>query len=77
MWCCLLVDQPGGGDRVIADRDAACWLGKQGQFIQGMRVTDAETMEVVEALAGEVQQDNVGLINQAGGKAVIDRAMAL
>ena len=46
-------------------------LGKQGQFVQGMRVTDAETMEVVEwVLAGEVQQDIVGLINQAGGKAV-------
>src|SRR3989344_2716492 len=39
--------------------------------LQGMRVTDAETMEVVEwVLAGEVQQDIVGLINQAGGKAV-------
>jgi acetylglutamate kinase len=36
-----------------------------------MRVTDPETMEVVEwVLAGEVQQDIVGLINQAGGKAV-------
>ena len=36
-----------------------------------MRVTDAETMEVVEwVLGGEVQQDIVGLINQAGGKAV-------
>src|SRR5256885_14672278 len=35
------------------------------------RVTDAETMEVVEwVLAGEVQQDIVGLIHQAGGKAV-------
>ena len=46
-------------------------LGKQGQFIQGMRVTDAETMEVVEwVLGGEVQQDIVGLINAAGGKAV-------
>ena len=46
-------------------------LGKKGEFIQGMRVTDAETMEVVEwGLAGEVQQDIVGLINQAGGKAV-------
>ncbi|WP_334135611.1 acetylglutamate kinase [Tepidimonas sp.] len=46
-------------------------LGKQGHFIQGMRVTDAETMEVVEwVLAGEVQQDIVGLINRAGGKAV-------
>ena len=46
-------------------------LGKKGEFIQGMRVTDAETMEVVEwVLAGEVQQDIVGLINAAGGKAV-------
>src|SRR5256885_3641595 len=46
-------------------------LGKKGEFIQGMRVTDAETMEVVEwVLAGEVQQDIVGLIHQAGGKAV-------
>ena len=36
-----------------------------------MRVTDAETMDVVEwVLAGQVQQDIVGLINQAGGKAV-------
>ncbi len=46
-------------------------LGKKGEFIHGMRVTDAETMQVVEwVLAGEVQQDIVGLINQAGGKAV-------
>jgi acetylglutamate kinase len=46
-------------------------LGKKGEFIEGMRVTDPETMEVVEwVLGGEVQQDIVGLINQAGGKAV-------
>lgn len=46
-------------------------LGKKGEFIQGMRVTDAETMEVVQwVLGGEVQQDVVGRINQAGGKAV-------
>jgi acetylglutamate kinase len=46
-------------------------VGKKGTFIQGMRVTDDETMEVVEwVLAGEVQQDIVGLINAAGGKAV-------
>ena len=46
-------------------------LGKKGEFIQGMRVTDPETMEVVEwVLGGEVQQDIVGLINHAGGKAV-------
>ena len=65
--------EPGGGARRRpADRrGAAKRLGKKGNFIQGMRVTDAETMEVVEwVLGGEVQQDIVGLINEAGGKAV-------
>jgi acetylglutamate kinase len=58
----------GGGPQI---ENALHRLGKKGEFIQGMRVTDAETMEVVEwVLAGEVQQDIVGLINQAGGKAV-------
>ena len=58
----------GGGPQI---ENALNRLGKKGKFIQGMRVTDAETMEVVEwVLAGEVQQDIVGLINQAGGKAV-------
>ena len=58
----------GGGPQI---ETALKRLGKQGHFIQGMRVTDAETMEVVEwVLAGEVQQDIVGLINRAGGKAV-------
>jgi len=58
----------GGGPQIEA---ALNRLGKKGEFIQGMRVTDEETMEVVEwVLAGQVQQDIVGLINQAGGKAV-------
>ena len=58
----------GGGPQI---ESALKRLGKTGEFIQGMRVTDAETMEVVEwVLGGEVQQDIVGLINQAGGKAV-------
>jgi acetylglutamate kinase len=58
----------GGGPQIEA---ALKRLGKTGEFVQGMRVTDPETMEVVEwVLAGEVQQDIVGLINQAGGKAV-------
>ena len=58
----------GGGPQI---ENALQRLGKKGEFIQGMRVTDEETMEVVEwVLAGEVQQDIVGLINQAGGKAV-------
>jgi len=58
----------GGGPQID---DALSRLGKKGTFIQGMRVTDEETMEVVEwVLGGEVQQDIVGLINAAGGKAV-------
>ncbi len=58
----------GGGPQI---EEALNKIGKKGQFIQGMRVTDDETMEVVEwVLAGEVQQDIVGLINHAGGKAV-------
>ena len=58
----------GGGPQI---ETALKRLGKEGKFIQGMRVTDAETMDVVEwVLGGEVQQDIVGLINQAGGKAV-------
>ena len=58
----------GGGPQI---EEALSRLGKKGRFIQGMRVTDAETMEVVEwVLAGQVQQDIVGLINVAGGKAV-------
>ena len=58
----------GGGPQI---ESALKRLGMQGQFIEGMRVTDAQTMGVVQwVLAGEVQQDIVGLINQAGGKAV-------
>ena len=58
----------GGGPQID---EALTRLGKKGTFIQGMRVTDAETMEVVEwVLAGQVQQDIVGLINSVGGKAV-------
>jgi acetylglutamate kinase len=58
----------GGGPQI---ENALQRLGKTGSFIQGMRVTDAETMGVVEwVLAGQVQQEIVGLINEAGGKAV-------
>ena len=46
-------------------------VGKDGKFIQGMRVTDAETMAVVEmVLGGQVNKEIVNLINQNGGKAV-------
>jgi acetylglutamate kinase len=58
----------GGGPQIEA---ALKRLGLRGEFIQGMRVTDADTMQAVEwVLSGEVQQQIVGLINQAGGKAV-------
>ncbi len=58
----------GGGPQID---DALKRIGKTGQFIQGMRVTDEETMEVVEwVLGGQVQQDIVMMINALGGKAV-------
>src|SRR3982751_3041731 len=58
----------GGGPQID---EALSRLGKKGTFIQGMRVTDEETMEVVEwVLGGEVQQDIVTLINHFGGQAV-------
>lgn len=58
----------GGGPQID---EALSRIGKKGTFIQGMRVTDTETMEVVEwVLGGQVQQDIVMMINEAGGKAV-------
>jgi len=46
-------------------------LGKESRFVQGMRVTDAETMNIVEmVLVGMVNKEIVGLINRHGGKAV-------
>ncbi len=58
----------GGGPQINEMLDK---LGKKGEFIQGMRVTDAETMEVVEmVLGGQVNKEIVNLINRHGGKAV-------
>ncbi len=58
----------GGGPEINS------WLGKlniEPQFKDGLRVTDAETMDVVEmVLVGRVNKELVSLINQAGGKAV-------
>jgi acetylglutamate kinase len=46
-------------------------FGKKGEFVQGMRVTDAETMDIVEmVLGGQINNEIVGLINQQGGRAV-------
>ena len=58
----------GGGPQI---EDLLKRVGKQGTFIQGMRVTDEETMDIVEmVLGGQVNKDIVNLINQHGGKAV-------
>jgi acetylglutamate kinase len=58
----------GGGPQI---ETALGRLGMKGTFVQGMRVTDAATMDVVEmVLGGQVNKEVVELINQAGGKAV-------
>ncbi|SPE31743.1 Acetylglutamate kinase [Burkholderiales bacterium] len=58
----------GGGPQID---DALGRVGKKSEFVHGLRVTDAETMEIVEwVLAGQVQQELVMLINQFGGQAV-------
>jgi acetylglutamate kinase len=58
----------GGGPEINS------WLGKLGiepQFKDGLRVTDADTMDVVEmVLVGRVNKEIVSLVNQAGGNAV-------
>ncbi len=58
----------GGGPQInrLLDR-----LDIQPSYIQGMRVTDEQTMDVVEmVLVGKVNKEIVGLINHCGGKAV-------
>lgn len=58
----------GGGPQINAHLDK---LGKKGKFIQGMRVTDEETMNVVEMILSEqINKKIVHLINKNGGKAV-------
>ncbi|OFZ88791.1 MAG: acetylglutamate kinase [Betaproteobacteria bacterium RBG_16_66_20] len=58
----------GGGPQIEA---VLARLGMKGTFVQGMRVTDAATMDVVEmVLGGQVNKEVVELINHAGGKAV-------
>lgn len=58
----------GGGPQI---ESLLARVGKKGEFVQGMRVTDAETMDVVEmVLGGQVNKEIVSLINQQGGKAV-------
>ena len=58
----------GGGPQI---EQLLAKVGKKGEFVQGMRVTDEETMGIVEmVLAGQVNKEIVELINHAGGKAV-------
>ncbi|HIE90303.1 MAG: acetylglutamate kinase [Methylophilaceae bacterium] len=58
----------GGGPQI---NEMLSKVGKKGEFIQGMRVTDEETMDIVSmVLGGKVNKEIVNLINQQGGKAV-------
>ena len=58
----------GGGPQIS---DMLKRIGKKSQFIEGMRVTDDETMDIVEmVLVGKVNKELVKLINHQGGKAV-------
>ncbi len=58
----------GGGPQI---GDMLKQIGKKSEFVKGMRVTDSETMDIVEmVLGGQVNKDIVNLINQQGGHAV-------
>ncbi len=58
----------GGGPQID---DLLKQLGKESRFIDGLRVTDEKTMDVVEmVLVGKINKEIVGLINHLGGKAV-------
>ena len=58
----------GGGPQISAH---LARIGKESQFIDGMRVTDSDTMEIVEmVLGGQVNKSIVSLINSHGGRAI-------
>lgn len=58
----------GGGPQI---ENLLTQLGKEAKFVDGFRVTDSETMDIVEmVLAGKVNKELVELINQFGGRAV-------
>ncbi len=58
----------GGGPQIGAYLKK---MGKDSRFVQGMRVTDEETMDIVEmVLVGKVNKEITGLINRHGGKAI-------
>ena len=45
-------------------------IGKVPEFVQGLRVTDAETIEIAEMVLGSINKEIVSRINQHGGKAI-------
>ena len=55
----------GGGPRITAWMDK---IGKVPEFVQGLRVTDAETVEIAEMVLGLINKSIVSRINQHGGK---------
>ena len=57
----------GGGPRITTWMDK---IGKVPEFVQGLRVTDAETVEVAEMVLGSINKEIVSRINQHGGKAI-------
>ena len=57
----------GGGPRITAWMDK---IGKVPEFVQGLRVTDAETVEVAEMVLGLINKEIVARINRHGGKAI-------
>jgi acetylglutamate kinase len=58
----------GGGPQINAMLEK---VGKKGEFVQGMRVTDKEAMDIVEmVLGGHVNKEIVSMINTYGGHAV-------
>ena len=57
----------GGGPRITAWMDK---VGKVPEFVQGLRVTDAETVEIAEMVLGSINKEIVSRINQHGGKAI-------
>ncbi len=58
----------GGGPEITAMLKK---IGKQSEFVNGLRVTDKETMDIVQmVLAGKINKDLVNMLNNLGGKAV-------
>ena len=57
----------GGGPRITAWMDR---VGKVPEFVQGLRVTDAETVEIAEMVLGSINKEIVSHINLHGGKAI-------